>query len=108
MKILIIVDSYLPSTKSCAKLIYDLAVEFVKQGHTPIVAVPDPELRETSRVCVEDGVTVLRIRTGRIKGENRFVRAINEIRLSSVMWKAAKPFLRENSCDFIIFYLFES
>lgn len=104
MKILIITDSYLPSAKSCAKLISDLAIEFVKQGHIPIVAVPDAELKDATKISIEEDVTVLRIRTGRIKGENKFVRAINEIRLSSVMWKAAKPFFRENSCDLIIFY----
>ena len=104
MKILIIADCYLPSTKSSVKLIHDLAIEFVKQGHVPIVAVPDAELKDASRISVEEGVTILRIRTGRIKGAGRFVRAINEIRLSPVMWKAGKSFFRENSCDLIIFY----
>ncbi len=104
MKILIITDNYLPSSISCAKLISDLAIEFVKQGHIPIVAVPDPKLKDASKISIEEGVTVLRIRTGRFKGANKFVRAINEIRLSSLIWKSGKSFFRENVCDLIVFY----
>jgi glycosyltransferase involved in cell wall biosynthesis len=104
MKILVIADCYLPSTKSGAKLIHDLAIEFLNQKHVPIVAVPDAELKDASKVSVEEGITVLRIRTDRIKGAGKFVRAINEIRLSSIMWKSGRSFFEANPCELIVFY----
>lgn len=104
MRILLIVDCYLPSTKSGAKLTHDLAVEFHRQGHEVIVTAPDDTLNTPKQVTVEKGLTILRIRTGRIKGANKVVRAFNEIRLSSIIWKTAKDFFRSNRCDFIVLY----
>lgn len=104
MRILLIADCYLPTTKSVAEMVHDLAVEFRRQGHEVIVAVPDHTLAAPSEAAVEDGVTVLRIRTGRIKGASKVVRAINEVRLSSVFWKTGKRFFRANRCDLVVFY----
>jgi len=104
MRILLLTDCYLPSTKSVAEMVHDLAVEFQRQGHEVIVAVPDHTLVAPSEAAVEDGVTVLRIRTGRIKGASKVIRAINEVRLSPVFWRSGKRFFRVNRCDLIIFY----
>ncbi len=104
MKILCLVDCYLPSMKSSAKLMADMAAEFRAQGHDVIVAAPDDSLTEPCRQSVENGVTVLRIRTGKIKGASKVVRAINEVRLSSVMWKAARGFFANHPCDLVVFY----
>lgn len=104
MRILCIVDCYLPSTKSSAKLMHDLAVEFVARGHEVVVATPDDRLAEPCRCTEADGVTALRIRTGKIKGANLLTRAVNEARLSSVMWKHGRSFFRSHSFDRIVFY----
>ena len=104
MRILILVDCYLPSTKSSAKLVHDLAVEWVRQGHEPVVAAPDDALSTPSEISSEEGVTVLRVRTGRIKGASKVRRAINEWRLPSVLWKAGKSFFRSHPCDLVVYY----
>lgn len=104
MRVLLLVDCYLPSRKSSAKLVRDLAVEIVRQGHEAVVAAPDDALDVPSRVSVEDGVTVLRVRTGKIKGASLWRRGWNEMRLPSVMWKAGRAFFAERRCDLIAFY----
>lgn len=104
MTILLIVDCYLPCTKSSAKLIHDLATEFHHRGHKVIVAAPDNTLTMPSQVTIKEGVTVLRVRTGRIKGATKLIRAINELRLSSTIWKTGKGFFRAHPTDLIVFY----
>jgi glycosyltransferase involved in cell wall biosynthesis len=104
MRILIVVDCYLPYKKSSAKLVHDLGVEFHRQGHEVIIVAPDHALTTSSQVTVEHGLTILRVRSCPIKGAERITRAINEIRLSSIIWKAGKAFFKSNRCDFIVLY----
>ena len=104
MRILLFVVYYLPSTMSSATLIHDLAVEFYRLGHEPIVVAPDENILQEHQVSCENGIKVLRIRTGKIKSATRFVRAFNEIRLSKIIWKKGKQFFDENPCDLIIYY----
>ena len=104
MRILIVVDCYFPYKKSSAKLVHDLAVEFHRQGHEIIITAPDDALTAPSQVTVEQGLTVLRVRSCPIKGAQRITRAINEIKLSSIIWKAGKPFFKSNRCDLIVLY----
>lgn len=104
MRILLIVVYYLPSTMSSATLIHDLAVEFLRLGHEPIVVAPDENILTDSQVSCENGIKVLRVKTGKIKSATRFIRAFNEIRLSKIIWKKGKQFFNENPCDLIIYY----
>lgn len=104
MRILLIVDCYLPSIKSSAKLIHDLAVEFCRRGHEVIVTAPADALAGPKQLAVEDGIKILRIGTGPIKQAGKITRGFNEARLSSVIWKAAKDFFLSNHCDLIVFY----
>ncbi len=104
MRILLLVDCYLPDTKSSAKLIHDLAIEFHRLHHDVIVVAPDNALSEPVQITNYKGITVLRVRTGQIKGATRVIRAINEARLSQVIWKAGRHFFKANPCDLIVFY----
>ncbi|MGN6515429.1 MAG: glycosyltransferase family 4 protein [Rhizomicrobium sp.] len=104
MRIALLVDCYPPSKKSAAKLVQDLALEFVSLGHDVLVVTVDDSLAERVSVEVDGRLTVCRIRTGRIKGANHVQRAINEIRLSSTVWKAAGRFLAGQRCDLIVYY----
>ena len=94
MRILLLVDCYLPSTKSSAKLMHDLAVELCDRGHDVVLAAPDDGLRTAFSLTERDRLTVLRIRTGKIKGASKARRAINEMRLSRVFWRAGRKFFR--------------
>lgn len=104
MRIIIIVVYYLPSTMSSAKLIYDLATELHRQGHEPVVLAPDSDIPEDVQVTDESGITVVRVKSGKIKNASKYVRTINEVRLSQVLWKKGKKFFRENPCDLVICY----
>jgi len=104
MRVLLLVDSYLPSTKSSARLVHDLAVEFSRQGHDVRLAAPDDSLAgpvETSRI---DGVDVLRVRSPRFKSAARPLRGFHEARLSSLLWRRGKRFFREHPCDLVVYY----
>ncbi|MDP7289154.1 MAG: glycosyltransferase WbuB, partial [Phycisphaerae bacterium] len=68
MRICLIVDCYLPSSKSSAKLMSDLAGQYASQGHSVTVVTPDETLRSKCSLSCADGVSVLRVRSGRIKG----------------------------------------
>lgn len=104
MRVLILVDCYYPSTKSGAKLVHDLAVEFTHRGNGAVVLTPSDAISENLRISEEDGITVARIKSGRIKGASKILRAIREARLSANIWRAAKEFLRANPCDLLLFY----
>lgn len=104
MRLCIVVDCYLPSTKSSAKLVHDLAVEFRRQGHEPVVVAPDDALDAPARESLEEGVRVFRVRTGKIKGAGLLRRGWNEMRLSGTFWKAGRDFFRANPCGLVVFY----
>ena len=63
MRLLIIVDTYVPARISGALQMRDLAREMLAQGHEPTVVVPAPELDVPWRIERVDGVEVLRVRT---------------------------------------------
>jgi len=104
MNILLLVDCYLPSTKSSPKLIHDLACEFYHQGHAPTVVAPDDALSIYMEVSHEQDIRIVRFKTGKIKTASRFVRALNEMSLSSLLWKRGKEFFLENRFDVIVYY----
>lgn len=104
MRILLVVVYYLPSTMSSAKLIHDLAVEFHRQGHQPAVIAPDGSISSDCEVSIEDNVEVVRVRSGTIKSAPRALRAVNEARLSGVLWKKARKYLEDRKFDLIVYY----
>ncbi|MEX2113675.1 MAG: glycosyltransferase family 4 protein [Pirellulales bacterium] len=104
MRIQILVDCYLPSTKSSAKLVHDLAVEFRRLGHQPCIAAPDDSLAADCTVDRGAGITVLRVKSGKIKGAGRIRRAVNEARLSSTLWTKGRAFFAAHPADLIVFY----
>lgn len=104
MRLLLLVDCYLPTTKSSAKLMHDLAIEFVRRGLEVVMVAPDPDASEPCVVTEEQRVTVMRVRTGRMKGASWLRRGLREVRLSSTIWRRARHFFRARRCDAIIFY----
>jgi glycosyltransferase involved in cell wall biosynthesis len=104
LRILIIVDCYLPSTKSGATLVHDLGVEFRRQGHAVTVLTPSDTIVQPLQLSTEDGLRVARVKTKAIKGANKLFRAIREARLSDTLWRHARSFLLANPADLIVFY----
>ena len=105
MRICVIVDDYLPdSIKVGAKMMHELACEFVSQGHQVTVFTPLPTLETRTRIDTLDGVTVCRFRSGEIKNVGKIKRAINETLLSHIAWKNYKSYFREHPHDLIVYY----
>jgi glycosyltransferase involved in cell wall biosynthesis len=104
MRIALLVDCYPPSKKSAAKLVQDLAREFVSLGHIVRVITVDDAIAEPCRIETEGALSVCRVRTGQIKGANKIQRGINEMLLSRTIWSNARGFLESHSCDLIVYY----
>ncbi|MGC2706422.1 MAG: glycosyltransferase family 4 protein [Candidatus Acidiferrales bacterium] len=104
MRILLLVDCYYPNSKSSATQMHDLALELCRQEHDVIVLTPSDRVSNGLELTTECGIQVVRVRTRKIKGASRVFRAIEESRLSSVLWSRAKAFLRQHPADLIVFY----
>ena len=78
MRLLVIVDTYVPERISAALQMHDLVREMLRQGHVPTVVVPAPELDRAWQIEQVDGVEVLRVRTLRTKDIGKVRRALAE------------------------------
>lgn len=88
MKILLIVDDYLPhSIKVAAKMMHDLALEMMSYGHEVIVVTPRPQQVEKLVVSDYEGVKILYFKSGEIKNVDMLTRLLNEMSLSSRAWR---------------------
>ena len=104
MKVCIIVDDYMPnSIKIAAKMMHELACEFILQGHDVSVITPDTHV---SSISVEklDGVNIYRFHSGEIKNVGKVKRAINETLLSWNAWNNTKNILKNNPHNLIVYY----
>ncbi len=105
MKICLIIDDYLPeSTKIGAKMMHELAVEFVSRGHTVTVVTPTPGLRSRFEILALDGVVICRFCSGEIKNISKAKRAVNETLLSYRAWHVYKKYFQQHPHDQIIYY----
>ena len=73
-------------------------------GHEPVVVAPDENIEADTQISCENGIKVLRVRTGKIKTASRLIRGFNEAGLSEIIWKKGRRFFKDNPCDFIIYY----
>ncbi|MDF3819129.1 glycosyltransferase family 4 protein [Leptospira sp. 96542] len=105
MKILLIVDDYLPhSIKVAAKMMHELALEFKNQGHSVYVITPAFNIKSKFNELNIDGVTVFQFSSGEIKNVSKVKRAINETLLSFRAWNALKPIVYNLNCELIVYY----
>jgi len=105
MTYLLIVDDYLPhSTKIAAKMMHELALEIVEQGHQVFVLTPNPGNKNQLEIQIIEGVKVLFFKSGAIKNISKIKRAINESLLSFDAWRASKDYFKSHKCDAIIYF----
>ena len=105
MKICLIIDDYLPkSIKVGAKMMHELAVQFIKMGHSVTVITPETGLSNRFEITELDDVTVCRFRSGEIKNVSKVKRAINETLLSYNAWRAGEDYFKQNPHDLIVYY----
>lgn len=103
--ILLIVDDYLPdSTKVAAKMMHDLAKDFVAKGCDVTVLTPSSTLRSKYEIRFIDKVEVLFFKSGKIKNISKVRRAVNESLLSYFAWRNCREILQKRQYDGIIYY----
>ncbi|MFD1802499.1 glycosyltransferase family 4 protein [Mixta tenebrionis] len=105
MKLLLIIDDYLPhSTRVGAKMFHELAIELHLQGHQVTVITPDFQQKDILNIDHIDGITIWRFKSAPIKDINKISRAINETLLSIRAWKAVRHLIKPDTFDGIIYY----
>jgi len=104
MRILLIVVYFSPSTTSAARMMRDLALEYAKQGHEVTVVTPSETVVGPICVTVEDGITVVRVKTGDLKSADKLARMWRESRLSKILWAHGMEYFEAHPCDLIVFY----
>ena len=105
MKILLIVDDYLPhSFKVAAKMMHELALELKQQGHDITVLIPKTEQELDLCETDLDGIKILSFKIGNFKNTSKVKRAINETRFSIKGWRLTKSFFKKNPHDAIVYY----
>jgi glycosyltransferase involved in cell wall biosynthesis len=104
MRILFLVDYYLPSTTSCAKLAHDLSTELVRQGHEVLLLTAVDTAPDSITVERSGGLTVARVRTGPIKGAPLPLRALRGIGMPHLSWWCARHLLRAQRIDLVVYY----
>ena len=90
MNIAIIGDEYPPARTSIASMLDDLAIEFVKHQHKPIIIVPDAIIDSSLIINYDNGIQVIRIKYPNTKNINYIKRAILEFIMPFVMFYRLK------------------
>ena len=106
MHLAIIGDDSLPdSTLVHAKMLYELAAEFVNQGHTAVIIAPGkPKQAERLNKSYIDNITYWKFKSGKLRGQGKLKRAINETLLSFNAWFAIRHEVEKEPFDGVIYY----
>jgi len=106
MRIAIIGDDSLPhSTLVHAKMLHELALYYKSNGHDPVIISPGLAEQNKKLVIDEiDDITYWRFRSGKLRGQGKFKRAINETLLSIKAWFAIRKEIKQQKFDGVIYY----
>jgi glycosyltransferase involved in cell wall biosynthesis len=106
MHIVLIVDTYAPSSSSAAaRLMQELANALVDRGHRVTLLTPVPDLQSPTTIRDEEGVRIIRVRAGTAKGKGNFARGIAEMLFGFQMLAAAKAVrLDDDPPDWVVWY----
>lgn len=106
MRIAIIGDDSLPhSTLVHAKMLHELAVYYKNIGHYPVIISPG-RTDQSDKLVVDkiDGITYWRFRSGKLRGQGKLKRAINETLLSVKAWFAIRSEIKQQKFDGVAYY----
>ena len=97
MRLLLVADTYPPSSISGALQMRDLAEALVVLGHRPLVLVPDAELGPSAALEVLGGVEIYRVRSPKTKDVSYPRRLVAEFLLPWILRRAfrSSPFVKE-------------
>lgn len=104
IRVLLLTDSFVPTTTSTAKLVKDLADELKRRSIAVTVLVPTAVAGASCDDSTEDSIEVIRVRTSKTKGAAKLLRGLREIRFSQQIWLRARTILSQRNFDLIIFF----
>jgi glycosyltransferase involved in cell wall biosynthesis len=105
LRVALISTDYQPLSTSAAVQMRDLAREFVRQGHDPIVIVPSEDIAVPWVIEILDGVRVLRLAGPRTRHENYMRRSIAELVLPFIMiFRLCQSPFRNMPLDLVVWY----
>lgn len=103
--LLVSVDYSERSSKVAAKMLKQLALEFVERGEKVIVIAPDEELVTSQyKVTSDSGIEVWHFKSGPLQNIPHIQRGINESLLSYKAWRALKHKILNTKIDSVVFY----
>jgi glycosyltransferase involved in cell wall biosynthesis len=106
MRLALIIDDYLPdSTRVGAKMMHELAIEFMHHGHEIVIITPGDNKQENRLTkSVIDDVEVWKFRNGSVKDVSRIKRAINETLMSFNAWLAIRHEVKNKPFAGVVYY----
>ncbi len=104
MRILLLVQYYLPFRKSCAQLFHDLALEFRARGHQIMIISADDSVAAKGEVKGDGNWLEIRVNCGSMDASSRVGRALNEWRMSSRIYRYGLKEFEKYPCDLIVYY----
>lgn len=103
MKILIIVDDYLPGSRKIAgKMMHELASQFIQDGH--VVSVITPGDKKDDQFNKIKDLKIHRFNAGKIKNTSKVIRALNESILSFRIYISLFRHLKNDKHELIVYY----
>jgi hypothetical protein len=105
VKFLLIADAFPPLRSSAAIQLRDLSLEFVRQGYSITVMLPDHTIDEPYTFANKDGVEIIRFKTPALKDIGYFWRTAGELLMPLFMlyhWRRSP--VSQDKWDGIIWY----
>ena len=86
-------------------MLHELAAEFVKQGHKVVIIAPGkPKQSERLKKNRIDDITYWKFKSGKLRGQGKLKRAINETLLSFNAWLAVRHEIEIEPFHGVIYY----
>jgi glycosyltransferase involved in cell wall biosynthesis len=104
MRILLLVDSYLPDPKATGPMFYALSQELRQRGHEVTILTISDKITGYCEFANEAGVRVVRVRSPKMKNIGLVRRAIQELTLSRLVWFRARAAIESWRADLLAFY----
>jgi len=105
MRIVLIADTFPPLRSSGAVQLRDLSREFIRQGHSLCVLLPEPYQKKNWVLELLDGVKVVRLKAPRIKDIGYVQRTLAELVMPFAMLRNLRKSPLANVCwDGIVWY----
>ncbi|MGX7927478.1 glycosyltransferase family 4 protein [Tsuneonella sp. HG094] len=90
MRLALVTEAYPPQRSSGAVQMRDLAREFARQGHQPVVLMPMPGQAESWTSASDEGVEIYRLRAPEMKDISYTRRTVNEFLMPFAMRRALR------------------